>query len=88
MIGAQQQNRNSAILQILLVANVLVAGNKKVKADILCRLDQFTILELAPRQLKGMGDIVGPQNLPQADWRVLIEENFQRAMYAVSCASA
>jgi hypothetical protein len=35
-----------------------------------------------------MGDIVGPQNLPQADWRVLIEENSQRAMYAVSCASA
>jgi hypothetical protein len=60
-IGGENEERYPAICHVLLVAEVLIAGNKYLKCALFCLAKQFTVLEALPAHFLRSQDFVSGQ---------------------------
>ena len=74
--GCEQNNGgNAAAIEVLLVLEILVSGDKDLKTRLLCCGDEIAVLKLRPTLLVRCRYIMVNQRLAQRSWSALVKEN-------------
>ena len=75
VIRRQDHNRQFAIREVLLVADVLVAGYQDFKPSLFGCIEQCPIFETLPAQFAGPGHIMPLKRSGQRGWGISIEQD-------------
>src|ERR1039457_1852232 len=75
MIRRQDHNRQFAIREALLVADVLVAGDQDIKPSLFGCIEQCSILKTLPAQFAGHRHLMAPKRPGERGWSVGVEQD-------------
>lgn len=80
----QYNDCDFAAHEVLLISEILIGRDQNGKAVLFGLLQQFTIFQIVPTQIKDRGDLMGGEVFAKRDWGTLVEKNahssrFERA---------